>query len=87
MYVRQRALKSRLELQPATRTRHRASLKDGGGDSRLPTLRMAGLYGQLAAVAPGEDLVAVITAHLPATTDASTVTRWLLEKYILPAGR
>ena len=46
---------------------------------------MAGLYGQLAAVIPGKDLVAVITAHLPATVDATTVTRWLLEKYILPA--
>ena len=46
---------------------------------------MAGLYGQLAAVVPGEDLVVVITAHVPATTDGSTVTRWLLEHYILPA--
>jgi CubicO group peptidase (beta-lactamase class C family) len=48
---------------------------------------MAGLYGQLAVVAPDEDLVAVITAHLPATTDATAVTRWLLETYILPAAR
>ena len=48
---------------------------------------MAGLYGQLAAVIPGEDLVAVITAHIPATIDASTATRWLLEHYILPAAR
>ena len=48
---------------------------------------MAGLYGQLAVVVPGKDLVAVITAHLPATIDASTVTRWLLESYILPAAR
>ena len=48
---------------------------------------MAGLYGQLAAVVPGKDLVAVITAHLPATVDASTVTRSLLERYILPAAR
>jgi CubicO group peptidase (beta-lactamase class C family) len=48
---------------------------------------MAGLYGQLAAVAPGKDLVAVITAHLPAATDATAVTRWLLETYILPAAR
>ena len=47
---------------------------------------MAGLYGQLAAVVPGTDLVVVITAHLPATVDASTVTRWLLAKYILPAA-
>jgi CubicO group peptidase (beta-lactamase class C family) len=48
---------------------------------------MAGLYGQLAAVAPDKDLVAVITAHLPAATDATAVTRWLLETYILPAAR
>jgi CubicO group peptidase (beta-lactamase class C family) len=48
---------------------------------------MAGLYGQLAAVIPGKDLVAVVTAHLPATVDATAVTRWLLEKYILPAAR
>jgi CubicO group peptidase (beta-lactamase class C family) len=47
---------------------------------------MAGLYGQLAAVVPDKDLVAVITAHLPATVDATAVTRWLLEKYILPAA-
>jgi CubicO group peptidase (beta-lactamase class C family) len=46
---------------------------------------MAGLYGQLAAVVPDKDLVVVITAHIPATTDASTVTRWLLERYIVPA--
>lgn len=48
---------------------------------------MAGLYGQLAVVAPGEDLVAVITGHLPAAVDASATTRWLLEDYILPATR
>ena len=48
---------------------------------------MAGLYGQTAVVDPGKDLVAVITAHLPANVDASTVTRWLLETYILPAAR
>jgi CubicO group peptidase (beta-lactamase class C family) len=47
---------------------------------------MAGLYGQLAAVIPGKDLVAVVTAHLPANVDATSVTRWLLEKYILPAA-
>ena len=47
---------------------------------------MAGLYGQFAAVVPGKDLVAVVTAHLPATVDATAVTRWLLEKYILPAA-
>jgi CubicO group peptidase (beta-lactamase class C family) len=48
---------------------------------------MAGLYGQLAVVDPGKDLVAVITAHLPGNVDASTVTRGLLETYILPAAR
>jgi len=47
---------------------------------------MAGLYGQLAAVVPGKDLVAVITAHLSATVDATSVTRWLLENYVLPAA-
>ena len=48
---------------------------------------MAGLYGQFAAVVPEEDLVAVVTAHIPATVDSSSVTRWLLERYILPAAR
>jgi CubicO group peptidase (beta-lactamase class C family) len=47
---------------------------------------MAGLYGQLVAVVPGEDLVAVITSHLPATVDATALTRWLLEKHILRAA-
>jgi CubicO group peptidase (beta-lactamase class C family) len=47
---------------------------------------MAGLYGQLAAVVPGKDLIAVITAHIPATADSGAVTRWLLERYILPAA-
>ena len=47
---------------------------------------MAGRYGQLAVVAPGKDLVAVVTANLPATTDATAITRWLLETYILPAA-
>jgi CubicO group peptidase (beta-lactamase class C family) len=48
---------------------------------------MAGLYGQLAVVDPGNDLVVVITAHLPGKVDASSVTRRLLETYILPAVR
>ena len=48
---------------------------------------MAGLYGQTAVVDPGKDIVAVITAHFPATVDATTVTRRLLETYILPAAR
>jgi hypothetical protein len=47
---------------------------------------MAGLYGQLAAVIPGKDLVVVISAHIPATMDSSTITRWLLAHYILPAA-
>jgi CubicO group peptidase (beta-lactamase class C family) len=48
---------------------------------------MAGLYGQLAAVVPDKDLAVVITAHLPAATDATAVTRRLLEAYILRAAR
>jgi len=48
---------------------------------------MAGLYGQTAVVDPGKDLVAVITAHLPAAVDSTAVTRRLLETYILPAAR
>jgi CubicO group peptidase (beta-lactamase class C family) len=48
---------------------------------------MAGLYGQLAVVAPRQDLVAVVTAHIPADLDASSVTRWLVERYVLPAVR
>jgi CubicO group peptidase (beta-lactamase class C family) len=48
---------------------------------------MAGLYGQLAVVDPGKDLVAVITSHLPGKVDASSVTRRLLETYVLPAAR
>lgn len=47
---------------------------------------MAGLYGQVAAVVPGEDLVVVITAHVPAATDTTAVSRWLLEHYILAAA-
>ena len=45
---------------------------------------MAGLYGQLAVVAPRQDLVAVVTAHIPADVDAGSVTRWLVERYVLP---
>jgi CubicO group peptidase (beta-lactamase class C family) len=48
---------------------------------------MAGLYGQFAVVDPGKDLVTVMTAHFPAAVDASTVERWLLETYVLPAAR
>ena len=48
---------------------------------------MAGLYGQLAVVDPAKDLVVVVTSHLPAAVDATSVTRWLLETYVLPAAR
>jgi CubicO group peptidase (beta-lactamase class C family) len=48
---------------------------------------MMGLYGQLAAVVPGDDLVVVMTAHFPAAVDTGAVTRWLLERYVLPAAR
>jgi CubicO group peptidase (beta-lactamase class C family) len=48
---------------------------------------MSGLYGQVAAVVPGKDLVAVVTAHIPAAVDGSAVVRWLLETYVLPAAR
>jgi len=47
---------------------------------------MAGLYGQLAVVDPARDLVAVVTAHVPASFDGSTLTRWLVEQYVLPAA-
>jgi CubicO group peptidase (beta-lactamase class C family) len=48
---------------------------------------MAGLYGQTAFVDPAKDLVVVVTAHIPASVDASTITRRLLETYVLPAAR
>jgi CubicO group peptidase (beta-lactamase class C family) len=47
---------------------------------------MAGLYGQLAAVVPDRDLVAVVTAHVPASRDGVELGRWLLERYVLPAA-
>jgi CubicO group peptidase (beta-lactamase class C family) len=47
---------------------------------------MAGLYGQLAVVDPGKDLVVVFTSHFPAAVDATSVTRSLVETYILPAA-
>jgi hypothetical protein len=31
--------------------------------------------------------VAVVTAHIPAEIDASSVTRWLVERFVLPAAR
>ncbi|MGE0026271.1 MAG: hypothetical protein AB7O78_05095 [Thermoleophilia bacterium] len=48
---------------------------------------MAGLLGQLAVVAPRQDLVAVVTAHIPADVDAGSVPRWLVERHVLPAVR
>jgi CubicO group peptidase (beta-lactamase class C family) len=36
---------------------------------------------------PRQGPVAVFTAHLPATVDAGSITRWLLESYVLPAVR
>jgi CubicO group peptidase (beta-lactamase class C family) len=48
---------------------------------------MAGLYGQLAVVDAAHDLVVVMTAHFPASVDATGVERGLLEKYVLPAER
>jgi CubicO group peptidase (beta-lactamase class C family) len=47
---------------------------------------MGGLYGQLAAIVPGKDLVVVVTAHVPASRDGVMVGRWLLERYVLPAA-
>jgi CubicO group peptidase (beta-lactamase class C family) len=47
---------------------------------------MAGLYGQLAVVAPRHDLVAVVMARIPADVDGTAVTRWLVERYVLPAA-
>lgn len=47
---------------------------------------MAGLYGQLVAVVPDEDLVVVVTAHVPASQDGVMAGRWLLGRYVLPAA-
>jgi CubicO group peptidase (beta-lactamase class C family) len=47
---------------------------------------MAGLYGQLAAVHPGHDLVVVVNARIPGELDSSAMTRWLLEEHVLPAA-
>jgi CubicO group peptidase (beta-lactamase class C family) len=47
---------------------------------------MAGRFGQFAFVAPGADLVAVITAHTPENA-SNSMPRWLFEKYVLPAAR
>jgi len=47
---------------------------------------MAGLYGQLAAIHPGHELVVVVNAHIPGHLDSSAITRWLLEEHVLPAA-
>lgn len=47
---------------------------------------MAGRFGQVMIVAPQQDLVIVFTAHLPDTVSDVGVTRWLAEKFILPAA-
>ena len=47
---------------------------------------MAGLYGQLAVVDPARDVVAVVTAHAPASEDGGALARWLVERYVLPAA-
>lgn len=47
---------------------------------------MAGRFGQVVIVAPQQDLVIVFTAHLPDTVSDVGVTRWLAEKFILPAA-
>jgi CubicO group peptidase (beta-lactamase class C family) len=46
---------------------------------------MAGRFGQVAIVAPDQDMVVVFTSHLPDTISDVGVTRWLTEKYIFPA--
>ena len=48
---------------------------------------MAGRFGQVAIVAPGQDMVIVFTSHLPDTVSDVGVTRWLAEKFIFPAAR
>ena len=44
---------------------------------------MAGRFGQVAIVAPKQDMVIVFTSHLPDTVSDVGVTRWLAEKFIL----
>jgi CubicO group peptidase (beta-lactamase class C family) len=48
---------------------------------------MAGRFGQVAIVAPRQDMVIVFMSHLPDTVSDIGVTRWLAEKFILPAAR
>jgi CubicO group peptidase (beta-lactamase class C family) len=47
---------------------------------------MAGRFGQVMIVAPQQDMVIVFTSHLPDTVSDVGVTRWLAEKFILPAA-
>jgi CubicO group peptidase (beta-lactamase class C family) len=44
---------------------------------------MAGRFGQVAIVAPRQDMVIVFTSHLPDTVGDVGVTRWLAERFIL----
>jgi CubicO group peptidase (beta-lactamase class C family) len=48
---------------------------------------MAGRFGQVAIVAPKQDMVIVFTSHLPDTVSDVGVTRWLAEKFILASVR
>lgn len=48
---------------------------------------MAGRFGQVAIVAPKQDMVIVFTSHLPDTVSDVGVTRWLAEKFIIPSVR
>ena len=67
--------------------RPRSTATSGGSTAPTATRSWPGLYGQLAVVNPAQDLVAVVTAHIPADVDASTVTRWLVQAYVLSAAR
>lgn len=48
---------------------------------------MAGRFGQVAIVAPKQDMVIVFTSHLPDTVSDVGVTRWLAEKFIFASVR
>jgi CubicO group peptidase (beta-lactamase class C family) len=47
---------------------------------------MAGRFGQVAMIVPKQDMVIVFTSHLPDTASDVGVTRWLAERFILPAA-
>ena len=46
---------------------------------------MAGRFGQVAIVAPKQDMVIVFTSHLQDTVSDVGVSRWLAERFILPS--